>query len=487
MDAYSFYLATLRYVMNVTVEDRLTWCDIFKYIPCLRQMLSCCVCGSILMRPHGPAHSICLHHVCYQCIGGRMRLRPSCSWCKDHSEFVENKKLRILIICFKRLCSYISNSRLGSEICKASVNGCGNEAERTMHILREAEVFSDNYIFTPPPCKLPIVSKSIAKKIKLFNNSPTVSTKEGKETFKRKRGRPKTNVNSEFNKRRLAEHAKRLKRRALTTTVHKANKKTFVKNFLQKGRPRTQTSSVSSNTTTYLVSQRPHRERSGKYSIGQLWRETFLEETQQESYPDSGVEVGNSNDDHYPPALSRHEGESVDMSNKKQDRKETRHYKNFNYDKMGALSVNDVTSSTDEVDKPRLTLTISKKRFQDISLRRDREGCTSGVQEAGKNKLSASSLSGSKRINSKVVSPIKAGKEWECKCSRQPNQLTCSGQKCPCFSGTRPCIDCLCTGCKNPIRTPDSAPPLMHLIKDGDSLDHSLDRSMPRLSPIPRM
>ncbi|XP_053213300.1 rhoGEF domain-containing protein gxcJ-like [Panonychus citri] len=31
--------------------------------------------------------SSCQHHVCKSCVGGKMRLKPSCSWCKDHSNY----------------------------------------------------------------------------------------------------------------------------------------------------------------------------------------------------------------------------------------------------------------------------------------------------------------------------------------------------------------------------------------------------------------
>lgn len=39
-----------------------------------------------------------------------MRLKPSCSWCKDYSKFIENIQLRILLQCYKRLATYIKRS-----------------------------------------------------------------------------------------------------------------------------------------------------------------------------------------------------------------------------------------------------------------------------------------------------------------------------------------------------------------------------------------
>lgn len=37
-----------------------------------------------------------------------MTLKPSCSWCKDWEEFEENKQLQILVDCYRNLCEYVS-------------------------------------------------------------------------------------------------------------------------------------------------------------------------------------------------------------------------------------------------------------------------------------------------------------------------------------------------------------------------------------------
>ncbi|RUS83433.1 hypothetical protein EGW08_008805, partial [Elysia chlorotica] len=143
MDAYNFYICTVRYVMSADPEDKSSWGEIFKYLPSLRQMVSCCVCGNIAFRPQGPDHNVCLHFVCEGCKGGKMRLKPSCSWCKDHDSFVENKRASLLINCFKRLCLYISSSNLGREISNSSMNGHGSEADRILKIIEEVGNFED--------------------------------------------------------------------------------------------------------------------------------------------------------------------------------------------------------------------------------------------------------------------------------------------------------------------------------------------------------
>lgn len=61
-----------------------------------------------------------------------MRLKPSCSWCKDHSKFIENTQLRILLQCYKRLCDFVSSSpapgRWGSLSAAAAAAAGGGTA-----------------------------------------------------------------------------------------------------------------------------------------------------------------------------------------------------------------------------------------------------------------------------------------------------------------------------------------------------------------------
>ncbi|KAH9508740.1 hypothetical protein Btru_049791 [Bulinus truncatus] len=485
------------YIISANAEDKSTWCDIFKYLPCLRQMLSCCVCGSLIKCPHGPSQSVCLHNVCIHCIGGQMRLKPSCSWCKDQSNFRENKKLRILISCFKCLCAYVSNSSLGAEISKASINGCGNEAERTLSVLKEAEQFQDDILLTPPPKEFPLVSKSLSGGIKSTSGLIRFSAKFGPQDvviFKRKRGRPKSNLKADEKKRALTEQIKKIKQKALGARSQNLINKTFVKSFPATNNIKKRRREVPSNTGL-LIAQRPHRDRSGKYSVGQLWRETFLEETHPEPDPDSGIEVGNTSDQDHSSQISsaiKHVTETTDNITKAQ-RKDTRLHKNSETDAKSIVSNHDLTSLTEETDKPRLTLTISKKRFQSIPRRKRNAASVSSESKEFTSHISSkisqsstSSLPSQKKLSLKGTARQRAD---ICKCARfkMPNQLTCFGQKCPCYSEKRGCNDCLCNGCKNPLKVSDAAPPLMHIIKDVDGLDHSFDRSMPRLSPIPKL
>ncbi|GFO49895.1 male-specific lethal 2-like protein [Plakobranchus ocellatus] len=515
--------------MSADPDDKSSWSEIFKYLPSLRQMLSCCVCGNVAFRPHGPDHNVCLHFVCEGCKGGKMRLKPSCSWCKDQDSFVENKRIRVLINCFKRLCLYISSSHLGQEIEKASVNGHGSEADRVLKIIEEVGNFEDEISLTPAPSKVPKVPKLVSQPLKYTPPSSTdlvtASTSSSmQQNFKKgpkvKRGRPpaisKSLVSSQVRSRtNMAQHVKRLKKKALNTQVKKASAN------ISFSRKRHLNKAHALNESSYLISNRPHRDRSGKYSIGQLWRETFLEEEHQDTvYPDSGIEVGNSSDqDQGPQSLSSvsvQEQSKIEPAVNVTDIpfKETRSHGHpltqLNVKNISAE--NAVTSSTDVTatnenarNKPRLMLTITKRAM--VNYPSARRGMRSSaetsfvVKKNSKNSsFSPPDLSLSKHINNKKGRGIASRQRQSrnikpkvttdiCKCARfkQPNQLTCFGQKCPCYSEKRACVNCLCNGCKNPLRvSPDSAPPLMRFIRESADVP-SHNRSMPRLSPIPKV
>lgn len=46
-------------------------------------------------------------------------MKPSCSWCKDYEQFEENKQLSILVNCYKKLCEYITQTPLAQDIKQA--------------------------------------------------------------------------------------------------------------------------------------------------------------------------------------------------------------------------------------------------------------------------------------------------------------------------------------------------------------------------------
>ena len=60
---------------------------------------------------------------------------------------------------------------------------------------------------------------------------------------------------------------------------------------------------------------------------------------------------------------------------------------------------------------------------------------------------------------------IKKEKPQGCRCgmaTSNPGQLTCCGQRCPCYSAFLGCVNCRCRGCRNPRGDPNRLPQLHH-------------------------
>ncbi|XP_021351463.1 E3 ubiquitin-protein ligase MSL2-like [Mizuhopecten yessoensis] len=179
MNALNIYLTTCRYVMQADLADRETWSDLYRYLPFLRQALSCCVCRNLVVKPMGPVHNVCQHFVCFTCAGGKMKLKPQCSWCKHHEEFQENTQLRIAVICFKKLCEYISDSPIGKDLYLQSPSPNG-ETNNLNTIIKEALDFKDDFTLSS---SLPLLSGlNLSTK---HNNSPRLSSKSPTNCVKR--------------------------------------------------------------------------------------------------------------------------------------------------------------------------------------------------------------------------------------------------------------------------------------------------------------
>mgnify|MGYP001792757656 CR=1 FL=1 len=76
----------------------------------LRFFLACRVCNKLLQQPMTPDHTACQHTVCSTCIGGKMKLRPSCGWCQGYQNFKPNDRLTLQLKCYSKLCQYVLSS-----------------------------------------------------------------------------------------------------------------------------------------------------------------------------------------------------------------------------------------------------------------------------------------------------------------------------------------------------------------------------------------
>uniref|UniRef100_A0A6B2EAX5 Putative e3 ubiquitin-protein ligase msl2 n=1 Tax=Phlebotomus kandelakii TaxID=1109342 RepID=A0A6B2EAX5_9DIPT len=147
MNPTSLYVSVSRLVFQSDTLEQ-NWTDLFRLIPYLRQSLSCCVCGNLLMEPYSP-DSPCQHHECKTCIGGRKNLKPSCTWCREYQKYEENVQLRILLQCYKSLCEHIKSSGIYQVMMKqvqSSVKMNGTSAGASLvDIIDEGVMFQDNF------------------------------------------------------------------------------------------------------------------------------------------------------------------------------------------------------------------------------------------------------------------------------------------------------------------------------------------------------
>ena len=348
MHALDYYTSVCRHVMRADPEDVATWSDLRRLLPCLRQSLGCYVCFSLLRDPMGPNHNVCRHFVCKQCVGGKMRLKPSCSWCKDHWLFAPNPMLKILVTCFKKLCIYVYNSQLGEAIANSCVNG---ETNNLLQILKEGVNFSDDY-----------VSKTASRTLEKTATS-TLSSANLESTATSSLGVLSTSVDS----------------------LQLNNSLGINDNVLS------QTDNVNDeivSASSFSIARKAHKRKAIKKSV------TFMKKAAQNR---SKQKLQQSNRKNWTKAAKR------------AILKQRRKARNRNCEAPSDLEKIDV-------------LMPAKKRVK-------------------------------VELHPPELKPLSS-----CNCGKSGNynQLTCIGQRCPCYSMKLPCMGtCKCQGCRNPKKAPD--------------------------------
>lgn len=116
MNAIRLYVSTARLILENDHYDFSVCKEIANTFPSLEQSLTCTVCRNLLNEPFSPTETSCQHHVCKLCVGGRKKLRPSCSWCKDYTKYIQNSQLQCLLVCYKGLCNYIKSCSLLTQL-----------------------------------------------------------------------------------------------------------------------------------------------------------------------------------------------------------------------------------------------------------------------------------------------------------------------------------------------------------------------------------
>ncbi|XP_018578752.1 E3 ubiquitin-protein ligase MSL2 [Anoplophora glabripennis] len=148
MNATNLYATTTQIVMKSDPKNPNSWQDLYRLVPYLRNSLCCVVCSNLLVDPLTPTIAQCQHHLCRPCKGGRKKIKPACEGCKECKDYTENKRLRILLQCYKKMCVWLIHSPLFKSITmQASQPGTGFErgASNLIMLIKEGAAFQDDY------------------------------------------------------------------------------------------------------------------------------------------------------------------------------------------------------------------------------------------------------------------------------------------------------------------------------------------------------
>lgn len=156
VNATALYVSASRAVLQCDPRQPNTFTDMYTLLPFFRQSLSCLVCGKLLQDPISPSHPDCQHSVCSGCKGQKMRVRLSCNRCKDYSCFQENKQLSLLVQCYRKLCVYVMHSPLLQPI--SSVGGSPEIMALLDEVLMSEEETDDLNLVQEEVCSTPLES-----------------------------------------------------------------------------------------------------------------------------------------------------------------------------------------------------------------------------------------------------------------------------------------------------------------------------------------
>lgn len=409
MNATSLFVSASRLLLQLETENP-NYSDLYRLVPYLRQSLSCTVCANLLVEPYSP--QVCQHHVCRNCIGGRKNLKPTCSSCKTYSNYSANTQLRILLQCYKSICSYILDkptiySTMHKYVHVDSISNGSNEAHNLAELIDEGAQFHDNY---KSNSGLPKSAFSILPCI--FTSTPSSSSQN------------QTNTNS------IATMAKKP---IITNTV--VAPKIDATKFVRISTP----SQVMVNTSTVSSTS----EQKEKFTV--VASPTLIKNQSIKTLGTNGTALYS--------VLYTGAGNKITIKRK--------------IDEANSSTVN--TMSTKEmlnilsVNSPKIHQHSQIRKIQTFHTQPTTIHQTTTppqIIQARHHPLPIITThpQGFKKpiIQTHVHAlPKPLLKRKGCRCGNAtptPGKLTCCGQRCPCYVESKSCVDCKCRGCRNPHR-----------------------------------
>lgn len=408
MNAISLYVSASRLLFQLETDNP-NYSDLYRLVPYLRQSLSCTVCANLLVEPYSP--QVCQHHVCRNCIGGRKNLKPTCSSCKTYSNYSANTQLRILLQCYKSLCSYIlATPTLYSTMHKYvhvdSISNGSNEAHNLAELIDEGAQFYDNY---KSNSGLPKSAFSILPCI--FTSAPSSSSQN------------QTNINS------IATMAKRP---IITNTI--VPPKIDATKFVRISAP----TQVMVNTSAVSSTSEPKE----KFTV--VASPTLIKNQSIKTIGTNGTALYS--------VLYTGAGNKITIKRK--------------IDEANSSTVN--TMSTKEmlnmlsVNSPKIQQHSQIRKIHTFHSQPTTIHQTTTppqiIQARHPLPIITTYPHGFKKpiIQTHVHAlPKPLLKRKGCRCGNAtptPGKLTCCGQRCPCYVESKSCVDCKCRGCRNPHR-----------------------------------
>ncbi len=435
MNAIGLYITTCRYVIQSNPYDADSWSELYKYLPYLRRALACCVCTKLLDIPMGPPENVCQHYVCKACVGGTKRLKPACGWCNNDQDFVENSILRIVIQCFKKLCEYLASSAVVASLSNAN-NGATTSL---MTIIEEGMAVKDNYnspvsseLGLFPPKLQKVTSRTLAKEEQKEQHPQCPSPRDKGEgqipgsSFSTKRMSSREEADSTSGT--TSEFASETVTCTATSTApQNENCGDVNENSLPSGTLRGKSGQVTVQDTTKVSKREKRRE--------------FYEAVAAEHDYGSG---------------SAHSKESKVVPKVRIRKIEGDHESLVKKPKLMAETVLDdsgtpITKNTENGNPVCASVVSSSSNVTPKSTPGSPLSPIGGGTE--KNASFSHSVLGKSHSSVKNNKLSTKKRLSGCRCGMatpNPGKLTCCGQRCPCYSAFKGCVDCCCRGCRNP-------------------------------------
>lgn len=404
MNAISLYVSASRLLFNQSDTENPNYSDLYRLVPYLRQSLSCTVCANLLVEPYTAENSICQHHVCRTCIGGRKNLKPTCSSCKNYHNYHANTQLRILLQCYKSLCNYILatpsvyNSMHNYVHVDAFSNG-NNEAHNLSQLIDEGASFRDEYKSNSglPKSKISILPC-------IFTTTSSVSN---------------TSLANQSN----------------STTIMTNNKTTFNSSSTIESPIIHASPSQSISATSLSMSSKPKDSSLPVITTANLTKTTPIKTVSNGTALYSVLYTGTGN--------------KITIKRKTDD--------NHIFTTANTMSTKDVLNILSRnpakiTQHPQIQQIHAQKQVKPIVPHPQLIQTQQQSQSQPQPQMSGLTTQSS---NFKKPALKTLQKRKGCRCGNAtptPGKLTCCGQRCPCYVESKSCIDCKCRGCRNPHR-----------------------------------